>query len=166
MKIIKKNYKMILGILVGILLSSIGVYAASSIASNTVKYNNTSSGMSASNVKEAVDKLYAKINQTSVTETNICGSKGDGTQNDWISCTSTGFKVGSYYFCVTNYRGFQKNLSITNATTIYSAEDTSYLDGQYSTFRSFIKANNTSVTFTVQGANGLGTMCYHVLNSV
>ena len=56
-RIIKNNYKFILGILVGLLISITGVYAIDAyIESNKVTYNNHNKN----NVQEAIDELYAK----------------------------------------------------------------------------------------------------------
>lgn len=52
------NYKFIIGIIIGLLLVS-GVYAASYIGNATeLSYDNTTSGLSSSNVQEALDELY------------------------------------------------------------------------------------------------------------
>ena len=61
MKIFKNNIKLFLGMLFGILLTGTSVYAATILfASDEVGYDNTSSGMSATNVQDALDELYSK----------------------------------------------------------------------------------------------------------
>ena len=59
-----KNYKILIGLIVGILFSSTVVYATGSIlgASNTVTYDNSHSSLSATNVKDALDELYDRMN--------------------------------------------------------------------------------------------------------
>lgn len=62
-KLIKSNIKLIIGILIGMVLSITTVYAATILfASSQVSYDNTSSGMSATNVQDALDELYTKAN--------------------------------------------------------------------------------------------------------
>ena len=56
-KVIKHNYKFILGILVGLIISAGSVYAIDAyIESNKVTYNNHKKN----NVQEAIDELYEK----------------------------------------------------------------------------------------------------------
>lgn len=60
-KLIKSNIKLIIGILIGMVLSITTVYAATILfASNQVSYSNTTSGLSATNVQSAIDELYTK----------------------------------------------------------------------------------------------------------
>lgn len=46
-------------IISGLLFASIGVYAATTLASSSVSYDNTTSGGSSTNVQGAVDELYS-----------------------------------------------------------------------------------------------------------
>ena len=56
-KVIKNNYKFILGIIVGLIISVIAVYAVDAyIESNKVTYNNHNKN----NVEEAIDELYER----------------------------------------------------------------------------------------------------------
>ncbi len=61
-KIIKKNYKIILGIIIGGIISGVGVYAATTISSSNVFYDNSVSGLTSTNMKDAIDELYEKVN--------------------------------------------------------------------------------------------------------
>ena len=59
-KNLKKNYKIFIGIIIGaVIFGSIGVYAATVIAASSVGYTDNSS-LGATNVQDAIDKLYAK----------------------------------------------------------------------------------------------------------
>ncbi len=71
MKILKKNYKFILGFIIGIILvGSISVYAVSTIIdSKDVTYDNKNSKGSAKNVQESIDELYQKYK-------DLTGDKG------------------------------------------------------------------------------------------
>ena len=57
---IKKHYKFILGIVVGLVLSSLVAYAATAVASSNVSYSNTASGLSSTTVQGAIDELNEK----------------------------------------------------------------------------------------------------------
>ena len=59
-KFIKSNYKFLIGVIVGLLLSATGVYAANTIYSKNVIYDNSNSGLSATNVQDALDETYSK----------------------------------------------------------------------------------------------------------
>ncbi|MBR2828514.1 MAG: hypothetical protein IKE70_04720 [Bacilli bacterium] len=60
---IKKNSKiLLLGILIGSIISGIGTYAAVTLASSSVSYDNTTSGATATDVKGAIDELYSLAN--------------------------------------------------------------------------------------------------------
>ena len=57
--IIKNILCFVLG---GIVFGTIGVYAATTLLSQSVSYNNTTSGASSTNVQGALDELYTKSN--------------------------------------------------------------------------------------------------------
>ena len=59
-RFIKNNYKFLIGVIVGLLLSGTGVYAANTIYSKNVTYDNSNSGLSATNVQDALDETYTK----------------------------------------------------------------------------------------------------------
>ena len=58
---LKKNYRFIIGIVIGILLTGTSVYAANTIYSKNVTYDNSGSGLSSVNVQDALDELYLKM---------------------------------------------------------------------------------------------------------
>ncbi len=57
---LKKNYKLIVGIIIGAILTGTTVYAATIISSINVGYSNESSKLVADNVQEAIDEVYDK----------------------------------------------------------------------------------------------------------
>ena len=59
-KFIKKNYKFIIGFVLGLVVASSSVYAANTIYSSNVTYDNSNSGLSATNVQDALDETYTK----------------------------------------------------------------------------------------------------------
>ena len=58
-KHLKNNYKIIIGIIIGVVISGCGVYATTVIAASSVSYSDNAS-LGATNVQDAIDKLYAK----------------------------------------------------------------------------------------------------------
>ena len=60
-KFIKSNIKVVIAFILGISIAgSIGVYAATVIASSNVEYSNTTSGLTATTVQGAIDEIYEK----------------------------------------------------------------------------------------------------------
>ena len=58
--IFKKNYKILIGVLIGIIISVGGTYAATAISGSIVTYSNTDSGLSSTTVQDAIDELNTK----------------------------------------------------------------------------------------------------------
>ena len=56
MKIIKKNIKLLIGIIIGILISGSAVIAETIIEANHIKYSNSKTEKT--NVQDAIDELY------------------------------------------------------------------------------------------------------------
>ena len=63
-KFIKKNIKIVIAFSIGFILASTSVYAANTIFSKNVTYDNSSSGLSATNVQDALDETYNKCMST------------------------------------------------------------------------------------------------------
>ena len=58
---IKENLKIVIAFSIGVVLTSTSVYAANTIYSKNVTYDNSSSGLSSVNVQDALDELYLKL---------------------------------------------------------------------------------------------------------
>ena len=58
-KHLKTNYKLLIGIIIGVVISGCGVYAATVIAASSVGYSDNAS-LGATNVQDAIDKLNTK----------------------------------------------------------------------------------------------------------
>ena len=58
-KHLKNNYKIIIGIIIGVVISGCGVYAATVIAASSVGYSDNAS-LGTTNVQDAIDKLNTK----------------------------------------------------------------------------------------------------------
>lgn len=56
----RKNYKLVIGFIVGIVLSGTTCYAVTVLSSTEVSYNNTDSDLSATTVQGAIDEVYTK----------------------------------------------------------------------------------------------------------
>ena len=156
--IIKNNYKLFIGILIGVVITATSVFAATNIASSSVTYNNSSSGLNANNVKTAIDILYQQMNTSAIKSYPSCSS-GEGNN----SCTITNMVVGKYYFCAINNRGDLK-ATVNNAEVLYNWNNQSFLDGRYTSNLIYLKANSTSVVFTVSGTSGMSAQCYNIVN--
>ncbi len=59
-RIIKKNYKIVAGIIIGVIISAVGAYAATTISSSNISYDNSKSGLTSTNLNGAIDELYEK----------------------------------------------------------------------------------------------------------
>ena len=59
-KILKNNVKVLVGIIIGTMVTGTGVYAATVINASDVSYKNASSGMTSENVQGAIEELNTK----------------------------------------------------------------------------------------------------------
>ena len=59
-KFIKKNFKLVIAFSLGFALAGTSVYAANTIYSKNVTYDNSNSGLDATNVQDALDETYNK----------------------------------------------------------------------------------------------------------
>lgn len=57
---IKSNYKLFIGIIIGIIFTSTTVFAANSLLAQNVSYKPSSDNFNVDNVSDALDKLYTK----------------------------------------------------------------------------------------------------------
>ena len=62
--LIKKNYKVVIGIIIGGIISSVIAYADVTFKSSDVTYNNETSGLSSTNMQGAIDELYKKSKES------------------------------------------------------------------------------------------------------
>ena len=60
MKLLKNNKKLILGIIVGLVISIVTGVAAYTLYADSIAYNNTTSGLTSTNLAGAIDELYTK----------------------------------------------------------------------------------------------------------
>lgn len=122
-EIIKNNIKIVIAfILGGVVFGTLGVYAATTLLSQSVYYNNTNSGATSTNVQGALDELYTRASKW--LNPNDMGTPQyyatTGTYKGW--CSSTDTNCNSY-----------ADFPITSTTppsgkNVYAAK---YKDGQY-----------------------------------
>ena len=119
---IKKNLKVIVAFIIGIMISGVGVYAATILYNaNEIGYDNTNvtiektSGGNATNVQEAIEALYEKAS-------NAGGDGGNGQlQLDYNPTTCTAppaeLSAGKYVTITPNSSSFSIAPSLTGYTT-------------------------------------------------
>ena len=110
-KHLKNNYKIIIGIIIGVVISGCGVYAATVIAASSVGYTDNSS-LGANNVQTAIDKLNTKAT-TKITEAEAKCPSGN-------ICTKTWAKLGDYVKMTPT----SKSYTVTTAMTGYDTDQT------------------------------------------
>ena len=89
-KFVKENFKLVIVLCIGFMLASTGVYAANTIYSKNVTYDNSNSGLSSVNVQDALDETYTKcfpntisnvISSNAELDTNIDFDMASGDDN-------------------------------------------------------------------------------------
>ena len=65
-KFIKKKFKLVVAFSIGFIIAGTSVYAANTIYSKNVTYDNSKSGLEATNVQDALDETYNKCMPTAV----------------------------------------------------------------------------------------------------
>ena len=86
----------ILGLILGIVLSSSVVYAITLYQANEVKYDNTSSSSTSDTVQSALDDLYEKIDSLYTQEEVDQIIAGNTRQKIYVLGTGSSFDVSSY----------------------------------------------------------------------
>lgn len=104
MKFIKSNSKLFLGILIGILISGISVYAVTRINANEIEYDSTHT------VKDKIDDLYTTQN-TTVANLNSTISDLNTQLNAPLDINLRTEAFSKSYQSITNYRNASHNSS-------------------------------------------------------
>lgn len=134
--------KLLIGIVIGTIISGGSVYAATILfASNQVSYNNSSSGLSSTNVQAALDELNTKVNASAKSVKTV--SVPNNTINAYSFAyyvtysSSCAFQSGSssyYYYCcstaIPTWDASQNKLKLTGSWT--SATSGKICDPAYS----------------------------------
>lgn len=87
--ILKRNYKLILGVIIGTVISVIAVYAETLLSSSNIAYNNSSSGLKSTDMNGAINELYDKVKHKPC---KVLKGTGKNT-NDEIICGTEEFYV-------------------------------------------------------------------------
>ena len=87
----KKHNKFIIGIIVGLILSSVIGYAKTVLTSNEVVYDNTNSKLSSTNVKDAIDELNEKATTKLKEAKNSCPTRYECNPKRYFAYISGSF---------------------------------------------------------------------------
>lgn len=153
MKFFKKNLKVIIAFIVGIILASgITIYAYS-LSASEVSYTLEENTIT---VDEALNNLYAQINKVP----SLGSSKWATSANNTTSTTVSGLELNNYYVCMITTRRYGGTLSISGVQVLFQTEQGGYLDGNHDAFLALIYASNASATFSVSGTQGVQVSCW------
>jgi len=111
-KILKNNVKVLVGIIIGTMVTGTGVYAATVINASDVSYKNASSGMTSENVQGAIEELNTKAT-TKIKE-------AEAKCPDGYICTKPSFKDDSWSTIAANVKA--------GKTSAYQVGDTKTVD--------------------------------------
>ena len=144
---LKENSKIIVAFILGLIISGTGVYAATILfASNQVSYDNTSSGLTSTDVQAALDEIYT----TAKTKIPPCAFK----LGDYISLTPT----KNTYTIKTSLTGYMSDQTINpSELNLWRVIDI-HSDGSFDAVSEY--TSSTVVTFkgTTGYANFVGAL--------
>ena len=84
-KFIKKKFKLVIAFSLGFVLAGTSVYAANTIYSKNVTYDNSNSGLSATNVQDALDETYIKCFPPVLATKKIIDLYNDGSSINTVN---------------------------------------------------------------------------------
>lgn len=145
-EIIKNNYKFAFMFILGIIVAGGGVYAATTISGKAITYDNSSSGLSSTNVQDAVDELSGKADTSSIkTLPNIIAAY------EYSTATATMCKTGEESTCVATYCYTKSTSGSCKPGTIikYKVNDTK--------IKNFNVISDKGNTITMQSIETLGS---------
>ena len=136
----------IVGLVLGIIISASGVYAANTIYSKNVTYDNSNSGLSSVNVQDALDELYLKMYPSqfykSLYESAVRDDKSstyvsdsDGIDFSKVSSDTNGkglyiaSEYSDYKYPILYYRGDVNNNNLIFADTCFKIVRTTETGG-------------------------------------
>lgn len=165
MKFIKNNSKLIIGLIIGMVLSGTTVYAATQIMASEVLYDNTTSGLTSTNVQDAVDELTTRANTLNNTLTSTQSSlqtcQGDLSTKttDYNTCSSSLTTAqGDLQTCQTALSQPPTDSAWVSKYNTLSGTPTNYEFGSKPTKSSTADADslNKTVYLGLYSDNGLG----------
>ena len=108
-KHLKTNYKIIIGIIIGVVISGVVGYAQTVLTSKEVVYDNTSSKLSSTNVKDAIDEVNTKAT-IKIKEAEAKCPSGN-------VCTKTWAKLGDYVKMTPTSKSYTVTTDMTGYTS-------------------------------------------------
>lgn len=139
MKLIKNNFKIFIGFILGVILSGGIVYAV--VSANQIEY--TREGSNINNVEDALNDLYETksklILQTDATPSDILKNKKAYSNGELIVGT---YEEPAYYFYINTFRG---NASSNAGVSIYTSN---YREYKYYRFSQTTTGTSSSVALT------------------
>jgi len=149
----KSGFKYIVFFILGIIVASSGVFAAVTITASNVNYDNSSSGLSSTNVQGAIDELYAKAGGSS-SKSNFVSAYTYNSSNCVSGTESTCVKTTCYENKSTGScpAGTLINYKVNDSTTkIFSVL---YDNGSYLIMQGRESVANTSWNSTGSASSG------------
>ena len=153
MKNKKSSFKLLFSFLLGILFVGGVVYAATTVASSTVTYSNSKSGLSSTTVQGAIDELYTK---TKSSASSINALPNIVAAYKYSTTTATKCTTGNESTCVVTYCYTSSTAGSCEPGTIikYRVND--------SEIRAFNVVSDNGSTITMQEiATNADTMWYY-----
>ena len=148
---IKNNIKFILGTIIGLVLSGVGVYALT-VTAGQVAYDNTTSGLTSTNVKDAIDELNTKADNA--------GVKCAFEIGDYISLTP----VQTTYTIKSSLTGWTSNQTIniagtsaSNGLRLWRVIDI-HSDGSFDVVSEYVSSDKVYFNGTTGYANFVGAL--------
>lgn len=157
---IKKNYKIGIGVMIGLIISIVGVYASDTTSSLDVVYNNSTSGLKSTNMQDAIDELNTKATKSC----KVIKGTGRNT-NDEIACGTEEFYVlytaGDSINVLTKY-------PIEAGAAAVSIDDSKYEFVEESSIQnpSYTQNKNCGSSNFLCGGDGFPTKYKEVLNKI
>ena len=112
----KNNLIVVIGFIIGIIISATGVYAATIIGKGSdLTYSNTSSGLSSTNIQGSLDELYRYKENIDCPEDKICLKQ------------KTSLALGDYVKMTPTKSSYTTDTSKTGCTSTQTIEPLSFL---------------------------------------
>ena len=147
--------KYIIGFILGAVIFSGITVAAYSLASKDVEYDNTSSGIEATNLQDAVDELYERMNNVkigNISVSNVTYKSTTGKTNAPANSVSGVFEEGKYYYieCV----GRWMTISLNGFETVFSTVGRGFENGANQDRIYIVKCTDSNASVSETGNEG------------
>ena len=145
-ELFKNNIKLVIGFIIGgIVFGTLGVYAATTLLSQSVYYNKSTSGASSTNVQGALDELYEKAKKCPNAPVKL---------GDYISLTPT----KNTYTIKTSLTGYNTDQTINpSELNLWRVIDI-HSDGSFDAVSEYTSSTNVYFSGTTGYANFVGAL--------